>query len=654
MAKNTFYITTPIYYPNARPHLGTLYSTLLADIFARWQRSLGREVFFVTGLDEHGQKIEEAAQKQGIVPQAFVDKMAPAFLARWEQYSLHYDKFIRTSNPQHEQAVIKFFEKLIASGHIYKATYAEYYCVACETTLDSNNANEEIKLCSSCNRPVQALREENYFFKLSAYQDALLRFYSDHPDFITPASRYNEVLAFVKSGLKDLSISRATVKWGVPFPADDSHTIYVWCDALLNYLSAVGYGADAQMLEKWWPADLQVMGKDIIRFHAVYWPAMLLAAGVVPPKKLLVHGYILAQNQKMSKSLGNAIDPEDLLAKFGSDAVRYYLAKYMAVTHDGSFSVQELQTCFNADLANNFGNLVSRLATLVSKQGKAFTQESLSIMDNYACQQFKVLVEKQITNFTQAMDEYAPHLAATQAMSLCNIINTFIHEQKPWGLLKTDSKLAAETLFCASQALYAAAILLQSFIPEKIKEVFTALGVTKEQQTFVAMREALWRRALQLQVPAQPIFPRLEEDQAQADSQNLSPSPAAAVVTKAQQPVNTLDADQLGVIKFEELQKVKLAVGEILTAEPVRGSSKLLRLVVSFGALGERQVISGIAEHYHAEQIINLKAIFVLNLAERKIMGLVSQAMILVAKDDEHFTVVTPADNKVAAGTLLS
>ena len=369
MSKNKFYVTTPIYYVNAAPHLGSLYSTLLADVAARYHRLMGKKVFFLTGTDEHGQKIAESAKKVAKNPKEFVDQFIPVYENMWKMYNIEYTKFIRTTDSYHVQSVQAWLSKLIEQGDIYKGVYTGWYCTPCETFVTEKDQVADAKevTCPTCLRPCNEISEECYYFKLSAYQDRLLEFLQNNPDFITPKERANEVISFVKEGLKDLSISRTTVSWGIPFPGDSKHVTYVWADALNNYITAVGYGTDEQQLHQWWPADLQILGKDILRFHAIYWPAFLMASGLAMPKKLLVHGWIKIGEQKMSKSLGNAVDPKNLADHYGVDQIRYYLTSKMAITQDSQFSVADIEQCINSELADDLGNLLNRCSTLAEK-----------------------------------------------------------------------------------------------------------------------------------------------------------------------------------------------------------------------------------------------------------------------------------------------
>lgn len=645
MSKPKYYITTPIYYPNAKPHLGTLYSTLLADIFARWHTQMGEESFFLTGLDEHGGKIAEAAAAQNMDTQSFVDKMSLPFVERWREYQLNYSKFIRTSSEQHKKAVAKFIESMIEKGDIYKDTYDEYYCQSCERQIGTEDLKKDEDIaCPQCERTssVKKIKEENYFFRLAKYQEQLLEFYEKNPDFITPQNRMNEVVSFVKSGLKDLSITRTTVKWGIPFPKDEEHTIYVWGDALANYISAIGYGDESQKqhFADLWPANIHVMAKDIVRFHAVYWPAFLMSAGLPLPKKLLVHGYILVNNQKMSKSLGNAIDPQELQQKFGSDAIRYYLAKQMAVGHDGSFDQEELVRCYNADLANNFGNLISRICTLASKNG---LEKINPITETEDAEIKKVLThaENAIREFAGFMNQYQAHQAVAEIMNLCSSVNSLIHNTEPWKLIKTDAEKFYKIISVCAQVTNLAAQMLRSFIPQKMEVALKIFGAENTEFNFAPNQE--WQTTLNLQQPKECLFPRIELKALEKEE------------CKKQKPQENVETKEVKdeSISFEDFLKVKLAVGQIKVAEPVEKSDKLLRLEVDFGSLGQRQVLSGIAKHYSPEELVGIKAIFITNLAPRKIMGMDSQAMILAGNDKENFSITQPKNINLEPGTLL-
>lgn len=639
-----FFVTTPIYYPNAKPHIGTLYSTLLADIFARWNKLFGKEVFFSTGLDEHGQKIADAASSLKLDPQVFVDQMAKPFVDLWQEYNLDYSDFIRTTSQKHSNAVVKLFQQLIEKGFIYKASYSGYYCTPCEAFIAQGSC-EDVTFCSIHKKPTQELLEENYFFKLSAFEDKLLKFYEENPTFIQPQNRINEVVSFVKAGLKDLSITRKTVKWGIPFPLDPEHTFYVWGDALTNYLSVIGYGSQNEqgsaLFEKFWPADLQIIGKDIVRFHAVYWPAFLMAAELPLPKKLLVHGYILMADQKVSKSLGNAVDPVSLKQKFGVGAIRYYLAKQIAVTQDSPFSIDELVATYNADLANNFGNLINRITTLCCKNDLAEIQVQVPTLD--VCKKLFSEVEKNLPKIIESIfEQNLLHHGIQQIMALCSEVNSLIHATEPWKLVKSDQASFKEVMSCSAQVMLLLSKLLWPFLPKQIETLWTTLekeGIENNNFSNDFMVDA-WQENFVLKTLSQPLFPRIEIIQEQESLLPEKQSPAK-------------DETVENSIGIEDFCKVKLAAGLILFAENVANSDKLLRLEVDFGPLGKRQVVSGIALFYKPESIIGKKAIFVVNLAPRKIMGLASEAMILAAKDGSNFSITILENDQVAQGSIL-
>ncbi len=646
MQKNSFYVTSPIYYVNAKPHLGTLYSTLICDALARWNKVLGSEVFFLTGTDEHGQKIQEKAVLENMEPQAFVDSMIPAFKQVWELFNLSYDKFIRTTDVDHEHAVVSWIKQLQEQGDIYKAVYTGWYCVPCETFI--NIGSECIKnerqeyVCNNCKRPLKELEEESYFFKLSAFQDRLLAFYAANPNFITPRERMNEVLSFVKSGLKDLSISRKTVSWGIPFPGDASHTVYVWGDALNNYISAIGYGGDAAAMEQfnhWWPANVHVMAKDIVRFHAVYWPAFLMAAGLALPKKLLVHGYILTDSQKMSKSLGNAVDPVDLATTYGVDQVRYYLLKQMAINQDGNFSLGELEDIVNADLANNLGNLLNRSVTLALKNELAIVK-SPELWDGKAAELRDKCGELYV-HYAEALENGMFHVALADVCKFLSEVNAYFHASQPWILVKSDRVAFATTIAATCNALHHVALLLWPIMPKKMVELLKALGI--EFNPTLGYKELLhlcaWQQTFTLPVPEGTLFSRIEK---------------IVPVLQPVEPVKQSTKESaMTPITIDEFAKVELLVGTILTCQPVTGSNKLYRLEVDFGHVGQRQILSGVAQSFTCEELVNKQAIFVTNLQPRAMMGLESHGMLLMAKDAQGLTLATVAKG-VTNGTRLS
>lgn len=518
MDKKTFYVTTPIYYVNARPHMGTLYSTVLADVAARWNKLLGKQTFFLTGLDEHGQKIAQVAVAAGVTPKAFVDSMVPYFKDMWQRYELEFNRFIRTTDADHEQAVVAFLRRLQDKGDIYKSSYTGFYCTPCETFVADSSIVKDNPVCPSCNRPVHELSEESYFFRLSAYQDQLLAFYEQNPDFIVPKERLNEVIAFVKSGLRDLSFSRKTVGWGIPFPGDPEHTVYVWGDALVNYISAIGFGktdpASISEFAAWWPADLHIMGKDIVRFHAVYWPAMLLAAGLPLPRRLLVHGYLLMGGEKMSKSKGNVLDPADLANKYGVEPVRYYLMRHTTISQDSSITIQEIENAIAADLANGLGNLLSRTLTLALRNNLGTVSPITTLEASSAL--LKEQCGEAFRGYWDGMNHYQYHLALASVLKFVNQTNAYVSTLQPWVLAKTNKPLFDEVISSVCHSLYATAIMLWPIMPHKMEQLLKTLGesVIPGANYAEILRKNEWNKTFKLANLEEPLFPRPESNDA--------------------------------------------------------------------------------------------------------------------------------------------
>ena len=648
MPKNKFYCTTPIYYVNAAPHLGTLYTTVIADVAARWNKLRGKDVYFLTGTDEHGQKIAEKAAQLGKDPRTFVDEMIPPFKKAWDLYGIEYSKFIRTTDADHERAVVALIEMLMASDDVYKSTYQGFYCVPDETFVAGDveaSQGQPMPMCPSCQRPLQVVQEENYFFRLSAYADKLLEFYAANPNFVQPKEKFNEVIEFVKSGLKVLSISRKTVSWGIPFPGDPSHTVYVWGDALTNYISAVGFGDSSEKgkaeLAQWWPADVHIMGKDIARFHAVYWPAFLMAAHLPLPKKLLVHSYILVGDTKMSKSRGNVLDPLVLAETYGTEAIRYFLMRYTSFAQDANVSLDQLATVVNADLANSFGNLLNRVLVLAHANGLDVVP-GLPVLEEDGV----VLRERAhecIITVRDEMAHYNYHLALGAVWKFINEMNAYLHVQQPWKIVKTDKAKFDGIISMACHGLQVAATLLWPVMPSKMQQVFDALSVdfscAVENDVTDQLKRMAWNKTFVLKQLGVPLFPRIElvpeKPEEPVAVVDVQPKQKDMPVKAAEQEANVASLPE---ITIDEFVKTELLVGMILECAPLAGSDKLLKLKVDFGPRGVRQILSGVAQLIDGRTLVGVQAIFVCNLPERKMRGEISQGMILGVDDGDAFS----------------
>jgi len=660
-----FYITTPIYYVNARPHIGHAYTTIACDTIARRQRMLGFDTYFLTGTDEHGQKIERAAQAAGKTPQQLTDEVSAEFKALWDRMGITYDDYIRTTSEQHKRGVQELFRRLRDQGYIYKGTYSGQYCIFDELYVDAVGPGAP---CPVCGRPTESVKEENYFFKLSNFADKLLQYYTEHPEFIHPETRRNEVTTFVKSGLRDLSISRSTFSWGIPVPDDPKHVIYVWLDALANYITALGYGSDdPKLYEKFWPADVHMIGKEIVRFHCVYWPAFLMAAGLPLPNSIVAHGWLLFEESKMSKSRGNVVRTETILDVLGADALRYFLLREVVFGQDGSFSFDALVQRYNADLANGLGNLASRTLTMIKRYFKGEVPYPSLAARNAGDDVIREAAEKAIAECSQFFTEYRFSAALESIwIGLIAKVDKYIVENEPWALgEKKDEESRvrlATVLYTSAEALRIATALAHPVIPDATAKIWSQLGLGEIKD--FASSDVKWGQ-LKLGTKlgeVQPVFPRadksaIERMQKMEEEQRSTPAAAevkqvvadpGAVLPAAKPVVAVPD----GKITIEDFAKVELRVGQVKVAERVPKADKLLRLEVDLGT-EVRQILAGIAESYTPESLIGKKVVIVANLAPRKMRGLESNGMIVAASPEGGKAVLASFLEDVPVGTRL-
>ncbi len=669
---NKFYITTPIYYVNARPHIGHAYTTIACDAVARRQRMLGADTYFLTGTDEHGQKIERAAQTAGRTPQQLTDEVSAEFRALWDRMGITYNDFIRTTSDRHKRGVQELFRRIRDNGNINKGHYTGQYCVIDELYVDAVGPGAP---CPECGRPTETVKEENYFFKLSAFADRLMQLYTGQPDFIRPETRRNEVMSFVRSGLRDLSISRSTFSWGIPVPDDPKHVIYVWLDALANYITALGYGSDDTTLyDKYWPADLQMIGKEIVRFHCVYWPAFLMAAGLPLPKGIMAHGWLLFEESKMSKSRGNIVRAETILDVLGADALRYFLLREVVFGQDGSFSFDALVQRYNADLANGLGNLASRTLTMIARYFRGeVPYPSAAVSQKAGDSAIAENARKVIAECSALFEQYQFSRALEVAWGLVASVDKYIVENEPWTLgekqdEESRSRLAT-VLYTSAEALRIVTALAHPVIPDATSKIWTQLGLGDIRR--FPLLDLTWGQ-LQLGIKlgsVEPVFPRadkgavermqsMEEQQRSGLSTTQAP-PAGVEPGAVPTPVATPTAAASpstplpdGKISIDDFAKVELRVGQVKAAEKVKGADKLLRLEVDLGT-EIRQVVAGIAESYSPELLIGRKVVIVANLAPRKLRGLESNGMIVAASPEGGKAVLAGFLEDVPVGTRL-
>jgi methionyl-tRNA synthetase len=648
-SERTFYITTPIYYVNDVPHIGHAYTTIIADALARFQKLAGKEVFFLTGTDEHGQKIEKAAAEKGLTPKALADAVVGRAQDLWKALDISYDFFIRTTMDFHERGVQKIFGRLVEQGDIYKGEYKGWYCVSDENYLadDIPQDQDGCKRCPDCGKEAIVVSEETYFFRLSAYQEKLLAHYAAHPEFVRPQSRMNEVESFVRGGLKDLSITRTTVKWGVPVPGDPAHTIYVWFDALHNYVTGIGYDWNMPRFKKFWPATIHLVGKDILRFHAVYWPAFLMAAGFALPRTVYGHGWWLRDDTKMSKSKGNVLDPHTILKTFGPDPLRYFLLREIPIGQDGNFSHEGFLHRVNSDLANDLGNLVQRTLTMIRnyfggviKEPGPETESDRSLRDDFGSLKAAVFGLYDSCSTNKALEEIWVYI---------NKINKYLADEQPWILAKDAGRglRLSRVLFQAAAAVRGLSYLLFPVMPGSSEKIWAFLGEDRKpgEVRYESLSFDDFKPGWTIREP-QPLFPRValkdflgEEADRAADGPDAAPGPKK----EGRQPMD--------IISYDEFKRMDLRVARILKAERIQGATKLLKLEVDIGT-EKRQMVAGVAETYAPEDLVGKSLIVIVNLKPAVIRGVESQAMLLAAVVDDK-AVIPFFDREVAAGAVV-
>lgn len=665
--KETFYITTPIYYPSGKLHIGNSYTTIACDAVARYKRLMGFDVFYLTGVDEHGQKIEKKAEELGVDPQEYVDKMAADVKKLWNTLDISYDKFIRTTDDYHKTAVQKIFQQLLDQGDIYLGEYEGWYSVSdeeyfTETQLAEVYRDEEGKVIGGkapSGHEVELVKESSYFFRMSKYADRLVEYYDEHTEFIQPESRKNEMLNnFIKPGLEDLAVSRTTFKWGIPVTASPEHVVYVWIDALSNYITALGYGSDDDSLfQKYWPADVHMVGKEIVRFHTIYWPIMLMALDLPLPKKIFGHGWLMMKDGKMSKSKGNVVYPEMLVERYSLDALRYYLLRAVPFGSDGVFTPEDFVSRLNYDLANDLGNLLNRTIAMINKYCDGLVPDYASKVTPFDSE-LSTTAANVVGRYHEAMDKMEFSTALSEVWTLISRANKYIDETQPWVLAKEEEKRAElnSVMVHLAESLRIVAILLQPVMTETPANIFQQLGLASVAMDLKDLRFGEFPSGTKVVAKGTPIFPRLElETEVAYIQKKMAEGTQSPEETVKWDPEETTLQSEKAEIKYEDFDKIELKVAEVVDCQKVKGADKLLQFRLAAGDDQDRQILSGIAEFYPEPQdLIGKKVVIVSNLKPRKMRGQVSQGMILSAEDNDGRLQIVEAPKGMPNGSIIA
>jgi methionyl-tRNA synthetase len=637
MGKKTFYLTTPIYYPSDKLHIGHAYTTVAGDAIARYKRLRGFDVMYLTGTDEHGQKIERKAAENGISPQQFVDEVVQGIQDLWKKLDISYDDFIRTTEPRHKEMVQRIFEQLLKQGDIYLDEYEGLYCTPCESFYTERQLKEGN--CPDCGRPVEKVREKSYFFRMAKYADRLLKYYEDNPEFIKPESRKNEMINnFIKPGLEDLAVSRTSFDWGVKVPSDPKHVVYVWIDALSNYITALGYGSDHQdKYQKYWPADVHLVGKEIVRFHTIYWPIMLMALDIPLPKKVFGHGWLLMKDGKMSKSKGNVVDPVPLIDRYGLDALRYYLLREVPFGSDGVFTPESFVERVNFDLANDLGNLLNRTVAMINKYFEGEIPGYIQNATTYD-ETLVTLAHETVAKVELAMEDMEFSVALAAIWQLVSRTNKYIDETEPWVLAKKEEnrRELGSVLYHLCESLRYISILIQPFMTRTPKKIWEQLAINESETKWSSIENFGGLRSGIKVAKGEPIFPRLDVPEEVAEIKKMMEDSAPKQLEKEV----AIEAPDVSEIAIEDFMTIDMRVAEITKAEPIKKANKLLKIQLDLG-YEQRQVVSGIAEYYQPEELVGKKVICVTNLKPIKLRGELSQGMILAAKNAGRLTLAT-------------